>query len=113
MFIKYEGEDGRTLHHGNPPDVPIGEADAVMFLCPKCFNANRGPVRTHSVICNRPRVPLRPGVYVGPGRWEFAGTGIADLTLNGASPGGARSIQLLGAGCQWHGFINNGEATLQ
>jgi hypothetical protein len=42
----------------------------------------------------------------GPGRWEFQGTGLGALTL----VAGSSSIQLLG-GCNWHGFVRNGEVT--
>lgn len=103
VFLYYTGEDGRDMHMGEPPDVTLDRADAVMFLCPKCFTENGGPVRTHRVICNRPRVPLIPEKYVGPGRWEFQGTGIDDLTL----VAGSSSILLQG-GCGAHFFIRNG-----
>jgi hypothetical protein len=102
VFVRYTGEDGKLMHVGEPPDVTLEQADAVMFLCPKCFIANGGPVRTHRVICNRPRVPQRPGIYVGPGRWEFSGTGIDDLVLTA----GSSSVKLEG-GCQWHGFVGS------
>lgn len=97
-FIRYEG-DGimRT-------DVQMQDADGVMFLCPKCFAANGGSVGTHRVICNRPRVPQSPK-RVGPGRWEFVGTSMDDLSL----VAGSSSVKLLG-GCEWHGFVKNGNA---
>lgn len=79
----------------------LEEADGVQFLCPKCFAANNGPVGTHSVICWRPRVP--PDVLPNPGRWEFQGTGLGDLTL----VAGSSSI-LLTAGCKAHFFVRNG-----
>ena len=102
-FFRYTGEDLKDLHVGDPPDVSLAEADGVMFLCPKCFAANGGAVGTHRVICNRPRVPQRDGVYVGPGRWEFSGTGLDDLTLTA----GSSSIALQG-GCGAHFFIEAG-----
>lgn len=104
VFIRYGAysrEGARLMHHGDPPDVTIAEADAVMFLCPKCYLQNGGPVGTHWVICNRPRVPLMEGVFVGPGRWEFSGAGIDDLVLTA----GSSSVLLLGPGCGWHGFV--------
>jgi hypothetical protein len=107
QFLRYEGEDGKLMHAGEPPDVTLEQADALMFLCPKCFMENGGAPRTHRVICNRPRVPLRPGIYVGPGRWEFHGTGFDDLTL----VAGSSSI-LLEGGCQAHFFIRSGENCL-
>lgn len=86
-------------------DVPIAEADGVMFLCPKCFQAKGGRIGTHMVLCWKPSVPkeMKPG----PGRWTFQGTGFADLTLN-------PSVNLDvndGSPCKWHGFVRNGEVT--
>lgn len=82
----------------------IDEADGVLLLCPKCFTTNSGPVGTHYILCWRPRVgqEWKPG----PGRWEFLGTGIDDLELRAGS-----SSILLTSGCQWHGFIRNGETS--
>ena len=108
VFIRYElGPNGEDyMHHGDPPDVSITEADAVMFLCPKCYAQNgNSAVGTHQVICNRPRVPQAPN-RVGPGRWEFSGTGIDDLVLTAGS-----SSVLLQGGCGWHGFVGNGGIT--
>jgi hypothetical protein len=102
-FLYYTGEEKRDMHIGDPPDVTLEQADALMFLCPVCYAANGGPPGTHRVICNRPRVPLVDGKYVGPGRWEFLGTGIDDLTL----VAGSSSILLQG-GCGAHFFIRNG-----
>jgi hypothetical protein len=81
----------------------IADADGIVFLCPKCFAANGGSIGTHSIICWQPgRVPddARPG----PGRWNFLGTGLDDLTLRAGS-----SSILLEGGCNWHGYIENGE----
>jgi len=82
----------------------IAEAEGVWFLCPKCFRTNAGEVGTHRVLCWSPIVPLT--VDPGPGRWELRGTSLEDLTL----VAGSSSILLTG-GCQWHGFIRNGEVT--
>lgn len=79
----------------------LAEADGVLFLCPKCFEANGGEVGTHSVICWRPRVP--PDVCPRPGRWEFHGTGLGDLTLVAGS-----SSVLLQAGCAAHFCVRAG-----
>ena len=93
--------DDRSWHRQDT----IDGADGIVFLCPKCWLANAGPIGTHSVICWQPHVPqtIRPT----PGRWNLVGTGIDDLTLIA----GSSSIALLGDGCKWHGFIRNGEAT--
>lgn len=88
----------------------IFEAQGVMFLCPKCFAENGGPVGTHAVICWSRSRGVPDEIEPNPGRWSLHGTGLHDLTLHGDPPGGARSIQL-GGGCGWHGFITNGEAT--
>lgn len=79
----------------------IAEADGVSFLCPKCFVANGGPVRTHQTLCWRPKVSQ--DFSPKPGRWEFHGTGYADLTL----VAGSSSILLTG-GCNAHFYVRNG-----
>jgi hypothetical protein len=77
-------------------------ADGIWFLCPKCFQANGGRVGTHQVACWRPRVPQT--ISPTPGRWEFQGTSLKDLSL----VAGSSSI-LLTSGCQAHFFVTNGE----
>lgn len=83
-------------------DATFEDNDGIFFLCPMCFKLNDGRIGTHGVICWKPSVPLEK--LPGPGRWNQTGTGVHDLSL---SP----SIQLIG-GCNWHGFITNGEAVL-
>lgn len=85
-------------------DATFAEADGIMFLCPKCWKANGGPVGTHSVICWAPKVPLT--TYPVPGRWNLVGTGFADLSL----VAGSSSVKLAG-GCNWHGHVTAGEVT--
>ena len=80
----------------------IPEADGVLLLCPGCFIKNKGPIGTHSIICWRPHVPKT--VPPVPGRWEFYGTGIPDLTLKA----GSSSIFCQPPGCGAHFFIENG-----
>lgn len=79
----------------------IGKADGVMFLCPKCFVANGGPVGTHSVCCWQPHVPQTEKPT--PGRWAFEGSGYDDLTL----VAGSSSVALQG-GCAAHFFVTAG-----
>jgi hypothetical protein len=100
-FLRRVEEEGSIYHRDV---VSIGEAEGVMFLCPKCFQANGERIATHFVICWSPKVP--PEAVPGPGRWELVGTGFADLTLRA----GSSSVQLLG-GCNWHGFITNGDVS--
>jgi hypothetical protein len=84
------------------------DPDGVIFLCPKCFEANGGPTGTHSVICwFVGKVP--DDASPKPGRWNPGGPNpksIDALTFVGP---GATSV-LLTAGCGWHGFVVNGEA---
>ena len=82
----------------------LAEADGIMFLCPKCFVANGGPMGTHVIICWKPSVPLTASP--SPGRWNMRGTGYGDLSLDA----GSSSIQLTG-GCRWHGFVKDGKIT--
>lgn len=91
-----------TTHEVWAPVEILFDADGVEFLCPKCFATNEGPVGTHAIVCWRPRVP--PDVAPKPGRWEFQGTGLNDLTLVAWSP----SILLDGSGCGAHFYIRNG-----
>lgn len=100
-FLARDGQSGWSRH----TDLLRG-ADGIIFLCPKCFAANGGPVGTHSVICwFSGRVP--DDVTPGPGRWSPEGTGYDDLTFAGP---GAASVRL-NSGCRWHGFVRDGEVT--
>jgi hypothetical protein len=78
----------------------IEQADGVMFLCPKCFNGS--PVGVHYVICWRPHVGQEHPPT--PGRWEFRGTGMENLSLVAGS-----SSVLLTAGCRAHFYVRQGE----
>ncbi len=84
----------------------LAEAQGVMFLCPKCWRSNGGPVGTHAVVCWFLDRGVADSETPGPGRWRGLGTSLEDLTLEA----GSSSILLTG-GCQWHGFIRNGEVT--
>jgi hypothetical protein len=106
-FLRHERRgDGRVYHH---TVGTIDEAQGVMFLCPSCFAANKGPVGTHSVICWSSSRGIEEFVDPKPGRWTLEGTSLADLTL-GAEPGKTRSVQLIG-GCAAHFFVTQGEIT--
>lgn len=85
----------------------IEDAQGVMFLCPKCFTTNKGAIGTHMVICWFLDRGVSDDERPGPGRWGALGTGLADLTLKAGS-----SSILLKGGCNWHGFIRNGDATV-
>lgn len=92
-------------------------AQGVMFQCPLCAEGkprapDGGVMGAHYVVCwftnprNAPKVP--DDANPKPGRWTFSGETIDELSFVGPN---AASIQLEG-GCNWHGFIRNGEATL-
>jgi len=73
-----------------------------------CFKQNSGPVGTHACEVSFQGRGVLPeqGSHNKDGepvRWNVSGTGFSDLTLT-------PSIQLQG-GCNWHGFITNGEVT--
>lgn len=110
-FIRYEERDGHVYIH--EVDT-LDEAQGVRFLCPVCWQANKGPVGTHSVMCWSRSRGVPETATPRPGRWKLDGTGLHDLTLNGDSAtdpgGGARSV-LLYSPCAWHGHVTNGEVT--
>ena len=105
-------EDDSYEQVGPAEYIPIVEtlveADGVMFLCPKCFAENGGPVGTHRVICwfvGKVSDEIDPK----PGRWTPRGTSLVDLTFV-PSTGRSHSVLLTG-GCKWHGFVTNGDAS--
>jgi hypothetical protein len=98
-FIRRSIEDGHETYRVVDR---IEDADGVLFCCPKCFKTNGGPVGTHAVLCWRPRVPA--DVDPKPGRWEFEGTSLDDLTL----VAGSSSVLLTGPGCGAHFHIRSG-----
>jgi hypothetical protein len=85
----------------------LADAQGVLFLCPKCFVANNGPIGTHSVLCWFLGRGVLDTEKPLPGRWNALGAGLHDLTLQA----GSSSILLTGEGCRWHGFITNGAVT--
>jgi hypothetical protein len=106
--VKLHDLEACFLHHNDEGWTEVDrieDADGVMFLCPKCYLANGGPIGTHMVICWDPSVP--PEISPKPGRWNLVGTSLDDLSLQANS-----SSVLLTSGCQWHGFVTNGEATV-
>jgi hypothetical protein len=88
----------------------IGDAQGIVFLCPKCFVENGGPIGTQSVICWSRSRGVPDDVRPNPGRWALHGTGFDDLSLDADPPSSARSV-LLSGGCAWHGFVTGGEVT--
>jgi|SRR3990167_7472073 len=106
-FMRHESRDG---HEYYVEVITLEEAQGVMFLCPKCFAANSGSRGAHRVICWSRSRGVPDEIHPGPGRWKLVGTGLNDLTLEADPPSTARSVQLNG-GCNWHGFVTNGDAS--
>lgn len=95
VFIKRV--DAKTTHAVQRKQ----DADGVLFLCPKCFADNQGPIGTHGIKCWEPHVPQ--DTPPTPGRWEMLGNDLNDLTLTASSS----SIALTG-GCRAHFYVRNG-----
>ena len=89
------------------PVKELGEAQCVQFLCPKCFaewGSNYG-VHYVEVTFSGRGVPNELGTHNragNPTRWAVSGNNFSDLTTQ-------PSI-LLEGGCNWHGFLTNGDA---
>lgn len=113
-FVRYEshiaaGPEGNVLYKpGSLAETlvlvdTLAEATGVWTPCPKCFAAGT----PHGVLSFFTGVALHPDSDLGknnegkPVRWAASGTSLADLTLT-------PSIQIQG-GCNWHGWITNGE----
>ena len=85
----------------------LTEAQGILFLCPKCFGPN-GKIGCHycEVTFDLPDVPDGIGTHNSAGnsvRWKVTGTNYADLST-------MPSI-LVEGGCDWHGYITNGQVT--
>lgn len=91
----------RTCYDSVP--VPtIGEAQSIWFLCPKCVNSSG-----HMIECTIAGRGVEDACgshnKAGqPVRWSISGTDFSNLSLQ-------PSVQIQG-GCDWHGFVTNGEA---
>lgn len=98
----------------------VDGAQGIMFQCPKCAqgkevqekDGERFVIGVHYVLCwfsnprNAEKVPI--SLAPTPGRWQFEGNSIDDITFIGPD---AASVLLFG-GCSWHGFIRNGDASV-
>ena len=83
-------------------DEPQPRAQAIIFLCPKCYAANGGPVGTHSIIVPFKDRDVPDGFMPMMPRWAATGETFDTLTTK-------PSIAING-GCGWHGWITDGEA---
>lgn len=96
------GEHGGRIHEAVST---LPEADGIHFLCPKCFQENKGNIGTHGVTCwFEGHVP--DDIDPGPGRWKPKGTGFKDLSFVPSNH--SRSVRLL-QGCKAHFNVTKGE----
>ena len=91
----------RRICHDSIPVQTIAEAQSIWFLCPKCVDGSH-----HMIECTIAGRGVDDAVgshnKAGkPTRWSISGTDFSNLSL---SP----SI-LIEDGCNWHGFVTNGE----
>ncbi len=107
LLWKWERDASGETFRDDCPSIEL--AQGLICLCPVCFLKNDGPVGTHSVICWFQNRGIPDDVFPKPGRWNPSGTGVHDITF---VPPGSTSVLLTHAGCGWHGFIQNGRATL-
>lgn len=100
---------GRPIEHRIlPTEVythvdTLAEADGIFFECPLCRSHQVSPTFAGRAVPDHLGSQNREGK---PSRWTATGTGYHDLTLQ-------PSIDLSGqhSGCQWHGYVTNGEAS--
>lgn len=97
-----EATQSKDSYSWGCPD--LAQAQGIMFRCPL-------PGCGHMVICWFEGRGVPEWITPGPGRWTPSGTSIDDLTFVPGNPPKAVSVLLQG-GCNWHGFVRNGEATL-
>jgi hypothetical protein len=84
----------------------IKKSNGIKFLCPKCFETNKGKIGTHTIICWWLNVD--PNLDPKPGRWNPNGTGLHDLTFVGPQK---PSVQIT-SGCMAHFMVEKGETRL-
>ena len=83
------------------PVESLSNAQGILFQCPKCHSIDG---HYCSVTFSDKGVADHQGTHNSKGkptRWMVSGNGFHDLTI-------MPSIQLEG-GCNWHGYISNGE----
>jgi hypothetical protein len=84
----------------------LASAHGVFFECPKCHTPEGHGHHVQVTFADR-GVPPHLGCHGSngkPTRWHVTGTGLHDLSTT-------PSILLQG-GCNWHGYITNGEVTI-
>lgn len=105
----------------------IDGAQGLLFQCPKCavgceYGEEPDPITggirgfhrgAHHILCwfRNPRnaEPVPDDADPKPGRWWVAGETIEDISFVAGDPPMANSVLLIG-GCDWHGFVKDGDA---
>lgn len=117
LDTQFVGKWAEKSYHRLPN---VEGAQGLLFQCPKCAlgketgeEDGRGfIIGAHYVLCwftnprNAPKVP--DNADPKPGRWTFTGNTIDDISF---VPGPYSNSVLLLGGCNWHGFVTNGDAT--
>jgi hypothetical protein len=75
----------------------LAEAQGIRFLCPICFTNKENGV--HSVL-----MPFAERGHTAPHMWNVSGSGYHDLSTTPS--------YLIVGGCNWHGYITNGEVSI-
>jgi hypothetical protein len=100
----------RKTAGGHVQHPALQNSDGLSFLCPRCYADNGGPEGTHRILCwfeDRVGHDVQPG----PGRWKAQGTSLDDVSFVPTRRTICTSVKMLG-GCEWHGHIVRGHATL-
>lgn len=107
-FLRLDEEDSSGARSFTRLGDAKGDADGVMFLCPKCFAENGGEVGTHSIL-----IWFQGSRSTFPVRWEARGSSIDDLTLSPSIALNENMKDVPGEPpiCRWHGHVTNGDAT--
>jgi len=93
-------EDGAANKIAYRPVDSLTEAQGLRFNCPLC--------PSHAIVCWSSSRGVPAEAVPPPGRWQFCGSGVDDLSLKDGAAGGPR-LALLQGGCGWHGRIEAGE----
>lgn len=107
--VTYTGEEYQTEEVPGPREFMVdvetlAEAKGVFLQCPICRQPDGSGHYLQVTFANRGVGDSQGshGKDGGPTRWEVSGTGLDDLTT--------KPSILLDGGCNWHGYITNGDA---
>lgn len=80
----------------------LPDSQCIMFLCPKCFDGQQHHIEVTFAgrgVTDEMGTHNKEGK---PTRWNLSGNGFDDLSLTPSV--------LIEGGCNWHGFVTNGDA---